>query len=121
MRARRTDRGLAATMACIAIFAFGSAAAADSNLAQGYPEVAGSNLADGYPEPACGERPALPERPEKFETEEAIIAYNAKVDAYNASMERLVECVNAYVANAVADIERIRERARDAIDGLGGQ
>jgi len=108
-------------IAFIAIFAFGSAAAADSNLAQGYPEVAGSNLADGYPEPACGERPALPERPEKFETEEAIVTYNAKVDAYNASMERLVECVNAYVTNAVADIERIQERARDAIDCLGGQ
>jgi len=106
---RRTDRGLAALIAFIAVFALGSAAAD------------GSNLADGYPEPACGERPELPERPEKFETEEAIVAYNAKVDAYNASMERLVECVNAYVTNAAADIERIRKHARDAIEGLDAQ
>ena len=83
--------------------------------------AAGSNLADGYPEPACGERPEVPERPEKFETEEAIVEYNAKVDAYNASMERLVECVNAYVANAAADIERIRERVRETIGGLNQQ
>ena len=102
IRTRRTAR----TLAFIALVALAPGAAA------------GSNLADGYPEPACGERPEDPERPEKFETEEAIVEYNAKVDAYNASMERLVECVNAYVANAAADIDRIRERAREAIDGL---
>ena len=99
-------RRMARTLAFIALGTFGPGAAA------------GSNLADGYPEPACGERPEVPERPEKFKTEEAIVEYNAKVDAYNASMERLVECVNAYIANAAVDIDRIRERAREAIDGL---
>ena len=80
--------------------------------------AAGSNLPDGYPEHVCGERPEVPERPEKFETEEAIAEYNAKVDAYNASMERLVACVREYVANAAADIEQIRRRSREAIDRL---
>lgn len=80
--------------------------------------TAGSNLPEGYPDPACGERPDAPERPEKFETEEAIAEYNAKVDAYNASMERLVECVREYVTDAAADIEQIRKRSRDAIDRL---
>ena len=80
--------------------------------------AAGSNLAEGYPGPACGERPEVPERPEKFDTEEAIVEYNAKVDAYNASMERLVECVRTYVVNANADIEQIRKRSREAIDRL---
>ena len=80
--------------------------------------AAGSNLPDGYPDHACGERPEVPERPEKFETEEAIAEYNAKVDAYNASMERLVACVREYVANAAADIEQIRKRSREAIDRL---
>ena len=79
---------------------------------------AGSNLPDGYPEHACGERPQVPERPEKFETEEAIAEYNEKVDAYNASIERLFACVREYVANAAADIEQIRTRSREAIDGL---
>ena len=100
---------MARTLAFIALVALGTGTAA------------GSNLADGYPAPACGERPEVPERPEKFETEEAIVEYNARVEAYNASMERLVECVNAYVANAAADIDRIRERAREAIDSLNEQ
>ena len=77
-----------------------------------------TGVAAGYPEPACGERPEVPERPEKFETEEAIAEYNAKVEAYNASMERLFACVREYVANAKADIEQVRKRSRDAIDRL---
>ena len=80
--------------------------------------TAGSNLPDGYPDPACGERPEIPERPEKFETEEAIQEYNAKVDAYNASMERVIECVREYVANANDDMKQIRKRAEEAIDTL---
>lgn len=80
--------------------------------------AAGTNLPEGYPDPACGEPPEIPERPEKFETEEAIAEYNEKVDAYNASMERLVECVREYVTNATADIEQIRMRSREAVDRL---
>ena len=80
--------------------------------------AAGTNLPEGYPDPACGEPPEIPERPEKFETEEAIAEYNEKVDAYNASMERLVECVREYVTNATADIEQIRMRSRKAVDRL---
>ena len=99
-------RRMARTLAFIALGTLGTGAAA------------GSNLAEGYPGPACGERPEVPERPEKFETEEAIVEYNAKVDAYNASMERLVECVREYVTNATADIEQIRMRSREAIDRL---
>lgn len=87
-------------------------------LVLGTGAAAGTNLPEGYPDPACGERPEVPERPEKFETEEAIAEYNAKVEAYNASMERLIECVRTYVVNANADIERIRKRSRDAVDRL---
>ena len=90
-------------------------------VALGAGAAAGSNLPDGYPAPACAERPEVPERAEKFETEEAIAQYNAKVDAYNASMERLVECVREYVTNANADIEQIRKGSRDAIDRLNSQ
>ena len=127
-------------LAIIALVAAGTAAA-----------TPGSNLPEGYPGPGCEEppavpdrseipaRPEVPERPEKFETEEAIVEYNAKVDAYNAaadaynakadayaaevhaynvSIERFAACVREYAANAVADIERIRERAREAVDRL---
>lgn len=99
-------RRMARTLAFIALGTLGPGAAA------------GSNLAEGYPEPACGERPQVPERPEKFDTEEAIVEYNAKVDAYNASMERLVECVREYVANANDDMKQIRKRAEEAIRSL---
>ena len=87
-------------------------------VALGMCAAAGSNLPDGYPDPDCGERPEIPERPEKFETEEAIVEYNAKVDAYNAAMEQLVECVREYVTNAASDIEQIQKRSRDAIERL---
>ena len=80
--------------------------------------VAGSNLPAGYPDPDCGERPETPNRPEKFETEEAIVEYNGKVDAYNAAMEQLFECVREYVINATSDIEQIRKQSRDAVEGL---
>ena len=84
----------------------------------GMGTAADSNIPGGYPDPACGERPEVPERPETFETEEAIVEYNAKVGAYNASMEQLVECVREYVTNAAADIEQIRKQSREAIDRL---
>ena len=78
---------------------------------------AGSNLpGDGYPAPACGERPEVPDRPETFETEQAIAEYNVKVEIYNASMERFVACVREYITNAEADVRRIRELTREAID-----
>ena len=79
---------------------------------------AGSNLPGGYPGPMCGERPEVPVRPEKFETEEAISAYNVKVEAYNASMERIIACVRAYVASAADDIELIRKRAKEAVERI---
>ena len=93
-------------LAVITLVAVGSAAAA------------GSNLPGGYPDAVCGERPEVPARPEKFETEEAITEYNAEVDAYNASLERLVACVHEYVTNAAADVDLIRKRSREVIDRL---
>ena len=102
----RPARGLPRVLALITLVSLGAGA------------TAGTNLPEGYPDLACGERPEVPQRPEKFETEEAIEEYNAKVDAYNASMERLVECVQEYVANANDDMKRIRNRAEEAINSL---
>ena len=78
---------------------------------------AGSNLpGDGYPAPACGERPEVPDRPETFETEQAIAEYNAKVEIYNATMEHFVTCMGQYITNADADLRRIRKMAREAAE-----
>ena len=127
----------------LAVVAFvaagGTVAAAGSNLLEGYPGPACEEPPEIPDRSEVPEPPEAPERPETFETEEAIAGYNAKVDAYNAeagaynakidaytakvdaynaSMERFTACVNEYAANAVADVERIRKRAREAIDRL---
>ena len=98
--------GIPRVLAVVALVAFGTGA------------VAGSNLPGGYPVPMCGEPPQAPERPEKFETEEAIAEYNAKVDAFNASMERIVECIREYVANAAEDIKLIRRMASELVERM---
>ena len=99
-------RWMPRALAVVALVAFGTGV------------QAGSNLPDGYPAPVCGERPDVPERPEKFETEGAITEFNAKVDAYNASMERIIACVREYVANAAEDIKMIQKRASDVVEQL---
>ena len=86
--------------------------------ALGAGATAGSNLPEGYPGAECGAGPEVPERPEKFKTEEAIAEYNMKVDSYNTSIERLFQCVREYVTNAASDIEEIQRRSREAIDEL---
>ena len=103
--ARRIPR-LVALVALVALATLGAGA------------TAGSNLPESYPGPECGAVSEVPERPEKFETEEAIAEYNGKVDAYNASIEQLLECVREYVTNAASDIEEIQRRSREAIDEL---
>lgn len=106
---KRHMRQVPRTLAVVILAALGTCAMADSN------------LPGAYPAPACGERPDIPERPEKFETEEALAEYNGKVRAYNTSMDLLIECVRGYVANAAADIAQIRERSREAIEQLGSR
>lgn len=98
----RTARAL---LAVLAFAVPGASASADSNLP-----------GDGYPAPACGERPEVPDRPEKFETEQAIAEYNVEVETYNATMERFVACMELYVTNASADVRRIRKMAREAVE-----
>jgi hypothetical protein len=89
----------------------------------------GSNMGLAqYPAPNCtrpqgvnpGAKPTPP--PEKF-TDEQAIAYNKKVDAYNAQMRTYNEqstafgtCINTYIANGNADMRRIR----DALDAAVG-
>lgn len=103
-----TARMVRTARALLAVLAFAVPGASAS---------AGSNLpGDGYPAPACGERPEVPDRPGAFETEQAIAEYNAEVEAYNASMERFAACMERYVANAKADLRRIRKMAGEAIE-----
>jgi hypothetical protein len=89
---------------------------------------AGSNMGlTTYPAPSCT-RPvgvdatAKPAAPPDNLTELQAIAYNRKVDAYNAAMRANNEqanafatCINAYIANGNADMQRIRAALDAAI------
>ncbi len=71
---------------------------------------------NSYPEHQCGEKPKVPVRPETFENDEAISAYNSQVEAYNTSVQAYVECVQDYVDSAAKDIELIRAFIANAVD-----
>lgn len=82
------------------------------------PALAGSNLAGDYPAHQCGQRPEQPQRPEKFRDRDELEAYNEKVYAYNAAMEKHVECLQSYVDNAASDIRAIREKIEAALEAV---
>jgi len=75
-----------------------------------------SNLATGYPPLDCGGKPMQPERPEVFESEAALAAFNRDVEKYNAAVDGYFACVQRYVNNAAADIKRIRRSMKTAVE-----
>lgn len=81
------------------------------------PLLAQSNLANAqYPVHQCGAKPAPPIRPEAFEDNEAVSAYNQQVDTYNGALQAYVGCIQAYIDNASEDIELIRNHIKNAVD-----
>lgn len=80
------------------------------------PVLADSNFEADYPAHQCGQRPERPQRPDKFRDRAELDAYNEKVFAYNAAMEKYVECLQAYVDNAASDIRAIREKIEAALE-----
>ncbi len=75
-----------------------------------------SNLSASYPSHSCGDNlPPLPPRPDKFKTETELATYNAEVDEYNQAIEQVVNCIQAYLDNAAADMERINMLSKEAL------
>jgi hypothetical protein len=77
-----------------------------------------------YPSPACGEVVNQPESPTpaKGDTSEAANQrakdYNAQIAKYNV----YARCMNAYIANAQADMDVIRDKVNKAVaDSKGTQ
>ena len=78
-----------------------------------------TNLPTGYyPAHACGEKPAVPNRPTEFETQAQLETYNAQVDSYNTLMSAFVECIQRYVDAGQHDISAIRTQLQHAIDSV---
>ena len=82
----------------------------------GSAQLSGSNFSKNYPAHPCDDNvPIVPSRPDKFKTEAELSAYNVNVEEYNQVMEQLFECIQRYVNNAAADIERIHTLSKEAI------
>jgi outer membrane murein-binding lipoprotein Lpp len=79
----------------------------------------GSNFgAYEYPSHNCGLPPMLPQRPYDMSSVRDVEAYNRQVDAYNTQMRSFSECINAYVDRTEKDMQRIREKAGEAIEEM---
>jgi len=79
----------------------------------------GSNLAGGYSSHRCY-KPTEPSKPDSLKNQWRISqwelnAYNASIRDYNAKLEIYNNCITRYVENANNDIERIRQRAEEAV------
>ena len=79
----------------------------------------GSNLAGGYSSHRC-HKPTKPSKPDSLINQWRvpqweINAYNSSVSSYNAKLEIYNDCISRYVENANNDIERIRQKAEEAV------
>lgn len=81
--------------------------------------VGGSNFGSFiYPEHACGLKPILPSKPFAFSSQQEIDDYNNKIKVYNKAIKVYSKCINEYLDNANRDMQRIREKAKDAVDDM---
>lgn len=78
----------------------------------------GSNLDKfDYPSHSCSKPPKSTRvfKPHSYANEWEVEHYNAEVRNYNAKFEKYADCIRNYVDNAKNDMERIREKANEAI------
>lgn len=76
----------------------------------------GSNLGySGYPAHTCI-KPTKPYKPFSFSNQWDVDSYNSQVEYYNTQLRRYLYCIDEYIKNANNDIERIREKAKEAIN-----
>jgi len=78
--------------------------------------IGGSNLyLSDYPAHKC-RKPDKPYKPYSLNDQYEVDSYNRKVRAYNRELEEYVDCLKKYADNAENDIERIKERVREAMN-----
>ena len=71
-----------------------------------------------YPSQDCGLPPLAPQRPADMTSVREVEAYNQRVDQYNMQVRSFSECINAYVERTEKDMQRIREKANQAIEEM---
>ena len=85
----------------------------------------GSNIGlTQYPGPNCTKpvQPPLPGAPPKADDKPAVEAfntkvakYNAEVAAYNGASKSFDNCMQAYIANGNADMQRIKQKLDESV------
>ena len=81
--------------------------------------VGGSNFGSYiYPYHSCGLKPTLPAKPFSFSSQDGIERYNQKIRKYNKEIKEFSKCINDYLENANLDMQRIREKSKEAVDDL---
>ncbi len=81
--------------------------------------VGGSNFGSYlYPYHSCGLKPTLPVKPFSFSSQEVVEGYNQKIRKYNKEIKEFSNCINDYLENANLDMQRIREKSKEAVDDL---
>lgn len=78
----------------------------------------GSNLDTfDYPSHSCSkpQKSTRVFKPHSFANPWDVEQYNSEVKNYNAKFEKYAECIKKYIDNANKDMERIREKANEAI------
>lgn len=79
----------------------------------------GSNISDtfDYPSHSCSKPPKSTRifKPMGIANTYEVEQYNSEVKNYNAKYEKYIECIKKYIDNANKDMERIREKATEAI------
>jgi len=69
----------------------------------------------GYPSHKC-DRPRKPIKPYDFSNQWEVDSYNDQVRRYNRQLEDFSNCIREYLDNASNDIDRIKEKAKAALD-----
>ncbi len=76
----------------------------------------GTNLGfTGYPSHDCI-KPDKPYKPYSFNSQWEIDSYNSEVETYNSNLRVYSDCIDEYLENANNDIERIKQKAKEAIN-----
>ena len=78
----------------------------------------GSNIDSfDYPSHSCSkpQKSTRVFKPHNFANPWEVEQYNSGVKTYNAKFEKYAECIKKYIDNANKDMERIREKANEAI------
>lgn len=97
-------RGLVMLAVLVSALPAGAQTAAPGNLPPGF-----------YPQPAC-EKPSTPPKSPGNGDQDAIMAYNLRIRAYNTKNVAFHDCIKGYVDKAQNDIGQIQAIVHAAVE-----